>query len=265
MWQSLKDYTIRILKDKRGNFDLAQFFGLGKKSPDLSGVMDAPVQKGLTDFPTGEELNKRILAALQSGQGVGFDPRFVDRTTSPVIAQREARFKEQELPFLSSELSGRGLGRSTIAGESIRRASGQKERDINEVLGNAYFQDQMQRKTDIGRYENLAHQFARGESDISGNVATERVRREEMGFREAQARQAEDKDMNQRLLSSIGGASGPIAGLAGMIPFVGPALSAGISGLGSIASGLGTQAQPDNMNTLLQFLQNKAFTKSPVQ
>ena len=136
----------------------------GDKKKEEERVMNAarPV-KSLTEIPTGEALNKQILAGL-SGQGIGFDPRFVERTTSPVAAEREARFRTEEVPFISGEMSGRGLGRSTIAGETLRRAAGQKERDINSLIAEAYTQNEQQKKLDEARYQQLATGFTGAEA-----------------------------------------------------------------------------------------------------
>lgn len=261
-------FTKRILKDERGFINFAKMFGLGKKSPDLGPIMQAPVQKQLTEFPTGAALNERILAALK-GQGLGFDPSFVERTTSPVAAQREARFKEQEMPFLTSEMSGRGLGRSTIAQEGVRRAVGAKERDINELIANAYYQNEIQKAADKARYEQAAQQFAMGESDISGKVAGEKVRREELGLGFEQARRAEDADLNARIWSGLlslgasavipGGFQGAYDALKGM--------GAGGAGAGSsILSQAGGPLtyegfQTSQLQQLLNMLQRGAFTK----
>jgi hypothetical protein len=188
-------------------FDIVQMLGLGKKSPDMSGIMNAPTQKYLTDFPTGKALEERILAALQGGKGIGFGSDFVSRTTNPAIAQRQARFTERELPMLESELSGRGLGRSSIAGESLMRAGQAKERDIDELIANAYLQQEQQKKLDEARYENLASGLAAAESGVSGAVASDILGRETLGFGEASARKAQDQDLTQRIIAGLVGAA----------------------------------------------------------
>lgn len=242
-------------------FSFAKLFGLGKKSPDISNIMNAPVQKQLTEFPTGTTLNQRILDALNKGQNIGFPSDYVSRTTSPVVASREARFKEEELPFLSSEMSGRGLGRSTIAGRELGRISQAKERDINEIIANAYLQNELQKKTDIGRYEDLANRFATTESNISGNVANERVRREGIGLGLEQARQSEDTDLNTRILNALG----PVLQAAGMattaIPGIGPVIGPILSGAGGIAGSLSdmSKSSTSDLSSLLQLLKNKPF------
>jgi hypothetical protein len=72
-----------------------------KRLSDTSAVTNAVRPfKSLTEIPTGAALNDAILSALNEGKNIGYDPSFVDRTTSPVVAQREARWKDIEQPGL---------------------------------------------------------------------------------------------------------------------------------------------------------------------
>ena len=94
----------------RVRWNVTKMLGMGKKGDqDTSAVTNAarPVSS-LTQIPIGASLNDIILKGL-SGQGWGFDPSFVSRTTSPVAAQREATWKEQTAPGISAEMSSRGL------------------------------------------------------------------------------------------------------------------------------------------------------------
>jgi hypothetical protein len=191
-------------------FDIGQFFGTKKKRADLSPITKVGLpSRSLTDFPTGSALNERILAGLR-GEGIGFDPRFVERTTSPVVAQREARFREVERPELESAFSARGLGRSTIAGREIGRAGAQVGRDINQIIADAFLAQEQQKKADIARIQNLAFGFTGAEA------GQEAVRLGEEGRRagiEVGAQQAADiqsrQNLNQLIASAFAAITDP--------------------------------------------------------
>jgi hypothetical protein len=124
----------------------AKMFGFPSAKPDLN--QGTPISP---DIPGFDELRKSIMA-----RQLGFGPEFVERTTSPVIAEREAGFGLRERPALEESFASRGLGRSTIAGRDIGRAFAQKERDINQLIAEATMQDLLQKKSDISsRDESL--------------------------------------------------------------------------------------------------------------
>lgn len=143
----------------------ASYFGGKKKKED-------PVQysnidlKNITDFPTGSTLNTRILNALNKGEGIGYPAEYINRSTSPFIASRESRFTENELPAMNAEYGSRGLSRSTLATRDIGKAYAQKERDVNEIMANAYMKNLEQGKTDTARYENLADTFSQNQATL---------------------------------------------------------------------------------------------------
>ena len=162
MLRNLWAYTKRIFKCQKGGFSILQMLGLEKKKPVITEPPKVP--QSITAFPMGQTLSDIIQKALTEGRGIGFPQDFVDVTTSPLITQRRARWEEQELPFLSGQMSSRGLGRSTLAGREIGRAAQAKERDIDEILADAYYRQLQQEKSDRARYEALAQQFTGMES-----------------------------------------------------------------------------------------------------
>ena len=121
--------------------------------------------QSLTEIPVGKSLNDTILAALNKGEGIGFSPDFVSKTTNPAIASRETRFNQYEMPALSSEMGSRGLSRSTIAGNAIGRETTAKEQDINQLIANAYLAQEQQKKLDQARYEGLGMNWTGAEAD----------------------------------------------------------------------------------------------------
>lgn len=222
-------------------------FGGGRKR-DLNLGEQSPY-KSLTDIPTGRTLNEQILAGL-SGQGLGFGEGFVERTTSPFVQAREARFSEEELPFLSSELSGRGLGRSTIAGQEIGRAATRKERDINQLIAEANMRDLQQRKADEARLQNLAFNFAQAEAGHAERRAADTMARRQFQIGQDAARDA-------RELSGINRAIG--LGLT-TIPQFASTLAGG--GFGNVAQIGGDSFGTGNISNLLN-LARQAKIASP--
>jgi len=130
-------------------------FGYQDKKPNISPMG----LRGYTDTSTGSALNQRILGALNQGQNIGYGEDFVNRSTSPMVAQMRA-----DLPNLTRDVedyyASRGLSRSTPAARQIGEVRAQHGRDINSILANAYLMNEQQKKSDIGRYENLANTVA---------------------------------------------------------------------------------------------------------
>jgi len=187
-------------------FDLWKALGLEKKAaPDTSYLTQGirPYQS-LTEIPVGASLNDIILKGLK-GEGWGFAPEFIDKTTSPVVAQREARFKNYELPTLTSELSSRGMGRSSIAGQQIGEATAQKERDINSVIAEAYAKDQAQRKLDEARFQSLGQWWTGAEAGQRGAYSADDAMRRQYALEKELAYQnAKEDERIQNLNRTIG-------------------------------------------------------------
>jgi hypothetical protein len=167
IFECLKRYTKRILKCQHGGFDLLQVLGLKPKRPDIGPIVNVPppdMPRSLTEFPVTKDLNELIRRGMTEGYGKDF----VGRTTSPLTAQREARFQRQELPFLESQMSSRGLSRSSIAGREIGELSQQKERDINEMIARAV----MANEAEKARQQQMAFGFGGAEAGLKGGAET---------------------------------------------------------------------------------------------
>lgn len=163
-------------------FNLLKMLGMQPKGRDLTQEMNliknAPKPpSSIFGVPATKTLNDMVLAALQRGEGLGYGEDFVNKTTSPLVAQREARFTNQELPFMEGEYSGRGLGRSTLAARDIGQASAQKERDINEVMANAILMNEQQKKADLARNQQAALTLGQLETGQQGLAAGEEASR----------------------------------------------------------------------------------------
>ena len=156
-------------------FNLWKALGLESKSaPDTPAYTHAvrPFQS-LTEIPVGKTLNEQILAALQQGKGIGFSPEYAEKTTSPLVATRQARWGEVERPALESSLASRGLSRSTLGARDIGMAEASKERDINDIMGQAYKEQESQKKLDEARYQGLGQWYTGAESGQRSQYATE--------------------------------------------------------------------------------------------
>lgn len=150
-----------------GGFGLSQLRKKPKKQ-EINPLISPP--RSLTSTPVGASLNEQILAGLK-GENIGYPAGFLERTTSPFIEERLARFPEEKRD-IEQVYGARGLGRSTLAARDISDAIQQKERDINQILAEATLRDEAQRKADIARIQGLAAQFAQAETQ-QGNVAAQ--------------------------------------------------------------------------------------------
>lgn len=151
---------------------MASFFSkLFGKPPKVQSIEPRALPyTSLTEIPTGAALNERILAALKQGQGIGFGPEFVERATSPYVAQLQADLPGQ-MRDIQEYYSARGLGRATPVARQMGEVRAQHGRDINQLLAQAYLQNLAQQKADIGRYEAAAGQFAGQEAETRGGAA----------------------------------------------------------------------------------------------
>lgn len=199
----------------------------------------------------GTLARQRIQAGITGAEtpGVGFGPDFVSKTTNPAIAQRNASFTNQEMPFLSSQLSARGVGRSGGAGlatDVVSKAYEQKNRDVDNIYADMYKLNEAQKKQDITQGINLGDQLdsqflnqgnaqASASERLANTTATDAVRRE-----------TQDRTNATRLLA-IGAA--PFTG-GSTLP---SALSTGSSGIydGDLSQYSGMSAQD-----LIRLLQN---------
>lgn len=221
---------------------LSKLFGGGGREPDpYTGVKP---YSSLTQFPVGKKLNEVILAGL-GGEGWGYGPDYVSRITNPAIAQREAGFREQELPFLSAQLSGRGIGRSTQAADILQRQAAQKERDISSMIANAYQQELAQRKADEARYQNLGMGYAGQEVGTRGGAAQFDLNQwlQEQNLRNQYA-QSQGAGLQNLISGGIGALGGILAPATGGASLVGASLGQTIGSSLLGAGGLGSTISP---------------------
>jgi hypothetical protein len=199
--------------------------------------------KNLTDFPIGQSLSDRILAALNKGENIGMPAGYVEKSTSPFVASREAGFTSKELPFINEQFGARGLSRSTLAARGANEAYAQKERDINELIANAYTQDQAQRKTDTARYENLGYDFNTNQTGLANQeiMANAGIDAQNLGLK-----QQYDTAKAQNINKAIG------TGLA-----VGKSVYTGDPASALSAFGVGGSGGTSDIQAMLDYLSKK--------
>lgn len=147
-------------------------FGGGSKPARYGAGEGFEPYASVSDFPVGKSLNDSILAGL-GGKGWGFGDDFASRYANPAIAQREAGFNEWEQPALESQLSKRGIARSTYGvGRVLAPAMAQKERDIASMISQANLTNLQQKKADEARYQDQAQQFSSQELGARSNRAS---------------------------------------------------------------------------------------------
>ncbi|MEN6414372.1 MAG: hypothetical protein ABFC84_16665 [Veillonellales bacterium] len=194
-------------------------YGIGKatQKKNTGSFPDVVKAPQLTDYETGKTLNNRILAALNQGAGIGFPTDYIDKATSPFIAERNAGWDLREKPALEASYGARGLSRSTIAARDIGQAYAQKERDINSIMADAYLKNLLQTKSDTARYENLAGDFARSEAGIGAQNAGLENQFNVGNFNYDQNRQTNANAQNQANINqAIGTAFSVGSGIYGM-------------------------------------------------
>ena len=203
---------------------------LGKKAkPNLSPSIEYPQQNQLYfTSPTASQggYNLRdIFAKRLKGEGLGFGAEFVDKTANPVIAQREASFRNKTVPFLSNQLSARGVSRSGGSGLAtgiLGEAELSKNRDVDEIFSKMYQLNKMQEKTDFGQALGEANYLQGQEADMLGQRAAANERLTDKTAADAYKRmEYQDKGTGQLLG----------LGMAAAAPFTGGASLGGGSSL----------------------------------
>ena len=136
---------------------LSNLFGYKKKD---EGTTQAPILPVTTDYRLGKTVEQQIYDALNSGTDIGFGADYVNKSTSPLVASREAGWKQRELPTYEASLGARGMSRSTLGARDINTAFANKENDINSIIAQAYAQNEAQKKSDIARYQGAGWDVA---------------------------------------------------------------------------------------------------------
>ena len=202
--------------------NIGGLFGLKGPGQKRDLNMGQPISAIIPGFA---DLRKRI---EQAQMGYGSD--FVDRTTSPFVTSRQARFTEEEMPFISGEMSSRGLSRSSIAGQEIGRAGTRKERDINEMISQAVMQNLQQQKLDEASQRQMLYSLGIAEAAQQALAAQDEQKR-----RGIQIGYEQQADLGEQQGAARG------VGLAAMLaaPFLPGAAGAAVAGIPGFMTGGG--------------------------
>lgn len=211
---------------------------------------DAPLNEPLS-LLAKKRINAGLTGNIPDDGSIGFGPDFVSKTTNPAIAQRNAQFTQQEMPFISSQLSARGVGRSGGAGlatDIVNKASEQKNRDVDEIFAKMFQLNKAQEKADIsegiGLGKNLDDSYIAQENQKSSAAE----RQVSATNADARAREARDAQLSGNILQAgaqlavpmLGGMSGMFGGLGGMLGGgAGAGYAANAGAMGALGSGTG--------------------------
>lgn len=247
---------------------LSKLFKSSRKvnlTPDVTPLTPAQINPAL--YGSLSELARKY----QEGPGFGDD--FLSRTTSAPIASREARFKDIELPQISSQLSSRGLARSAgpnLATDVISRATSQKERDINDLISQFYLLNERQKKADTSFGANLGQNILTGDVAQHNQIAAASERLAGATAADARSRDTTDRATAGNLLGAATTIAAPAlaplgAGLGGALDSIGlggfaQSVSPIFSSLNQGVTQIGTRTLDDNnLGILEQLLKKKGL------
>lgn len=164
-------------------------FGKKKKvnlTPDIT-----PMPFGASDYSV--PLKQLALSRIR-GEGVGFGNDFTERAGNSQAKRMRQDFQDYTSPFLSSQASARGLGRSSLALDQQRRAYGETQSDIDQLMERLYILNKQQEKSDISEGINLATQQQGAEFNQSNQqaAASERLANATVAQQNLQAQNERD-------------------------------------------------------------------------
>lgn len=197
-------------------------------------------------------------------QGPGFGQDYLDKTVNPVADSMRRNFRNVTSPFLSSQYSARGLGRSNLAANAQGLAEGNVESDIGNLMAQFYQLNESQKKSDIQFGSNLGQNILSGDISAQQQQAAAAERLANVTAADARGREAADRVLAGNILQS--GAQLAVPALGGMSSILG-----GIPGMGGLSSLLSeaqggmrdfnaTQSRTLN-NDQLSLLENLLFKK----
>lgn len=248
---------------------LSEFLGFGKKKVNETPAIPMPTQEQLT-------LTKNLRDYALTGKGFegqGYGEGFLNKATNPVIANKEAVYREQTLPGISNQLSARGVGRSAGAGLStdmVNRAEQAKNRDIDELMSKFYVLNEQQKKTD----ESQMLRTAGGLQDQEAQMLTDRAQASErQAIRDTTQNNSFNADQDKRQQQTIsaalgavtGGATGGFSGaMTGAATAYSTPQASGVNSGGTAQSILGQEGSADyanNLSSIEAYLRQKGLIK----
>lgn len=195
---------------------LFSFLTGSQKKTNLTPDINYPNQDQLYfTSPTASKQgsNLRDFAANRiAGNNLGFGNDFVDRQSSPGIAQIDANFQNRTMPTLSSNASKRGLARSSIVQDQIGQADQSRNRDISSMVANFQMLNEQQKKTDQNNAVGIAQGLQGEQLGMMNNAAAaseRQVGRNTEGDKYAQQyKDNAGKNIMAMIASAIGAGTG---------------------------------------------------------
>lgn len=248
---------------------LSEFLGFGKKKVNETPSIPMPTQDQLTLTK-----NLRDYALTGAGfEGKGYGEGFLSKATNPVIANKEAMYREQTLPGINNQLSARGVARSAgsgLATDMINRAEQAKNRDIDELMSKFYVLNEQAKKADqtqmLGTATGLQDQEAAMLADRA--QASERQAIRDTSQNNAFNAQ-QDANLNRTVSAALGAVTGGSTGgwtgaVQGATQAVSPTYASGTTGSGtsqSILGQVGTPEYANNLSAIEAYLRQKGLIK----
>lgn len=240
-------------------------FGLfGKKGKaNLTPDVDHLQQSQLALTPQLRDVFKR---RVTEGQDLGFGPDYLDKATNPAIKASQQRFQQETVPFLSNQLSARGVARSAgggLATDVLGKAAQQQQSEVDQLVSQFYHLNELQKKQDFGQALDLGSNLNQQEERMAEARAMASERLSGRTQEQANTNAAIDRQTGNQILQAAGGAVsggllGTMAPLFGSIPGFGKMLQGGMQGLDKVATSPNTKLNilgSADKNKLAQLLQ----------
>jgi len=193
-------------------------------TPDVTPLM--PHQINPEIYRTLSDLSKQYI------KGPGYGDDFINKATSPAIANLENSFRTRTMPFLSSELSKRGVSRSIgpgLASDVLGRAEHQKNLDVNELISKFQVLNEQQKKSDVQFGSNLGQNILSGDVNAQQRQAEASERLAKATAADARGREATDRGLAGGILQSGAQLAVPFLGGLSSLTSFSPAISGFLS------------------------------------
>lgn len=221
---------------------LSSLFKSSKKvnlTPDVTPLM--PSQINPERYNELSKLSSKLIG------GPGFGDEFVSKSGNPQASRMRADFQNYTSPFLSSQASARGIGRSSLALDQQRRSYQETESNIDQLMADLYKMNEIQKKSDTQFGAQLGQNILSGDVAQQNQVAAASERLANATAADARGREAADKST-----------AGNLLGAATMI--AAPALEPLGIGIGNVLNSFGLSSLTNAARPIGEIL-NQGVTK----
>lgn len=240
---------------------LSNFFRSSKKvnnTPDVTPLMPSQINPEM--YGT---LSKKA-KDYTNGVGTGFGDSYVSSVTNPIIQASQRRFQNETVPFISSQASARGLGRSSIATDQLNKAGQEQQSQVDQLMAQFYNLNQTQKKSDERFGVGLGSDILSKDTSAQHDVAAASERLAERTAADTRQRESQDNAKVQQFGQSAVALGQSFLPMPSMTPTVGPSQ---IPQMGQIGNNTGSpqilgrydmnqvnQMNPQQIQQLLQSL-----------